>query len=81
MGWLWKRKSGLRDTIFNREAIDAVRWKGKLCIVNVRSGAAKEGAMYDVEKDAWEEMPEGTLAGWRGQWQQLTQRGISGRRS
>ncbi|KAB1216163.1 F-box/kelch-repeat protein SKIP25 [Morella rubra] len=66
MGWLWERKSGLRDTRFSREAIDAVGWKRKLCMVNVRGGAAKEGAVYDVEKDAWEEMSEGMLAGWRG---------------
>lgn len=34
-------------------------------MVNVRSDAAK-GVVYDVEKDTWEEMPEGMLAGWRG---------------
>ncbi|KAB1216425.1 F-box/kelch-repeat protein SKIP25 [Morella rubra] len=66
MGWLWERKSRFRDSRLSREAIDAVVWKGKLFMVNVRGGAAKEGAMYDVEKDAWEEMPECMLAGWRG---------------
>ncbi|XP_040988100.1 F-box/kelch-repeat protein SKIP25 [Juglans microcarpa x Juglans regia] len=65
-GWMWERKSGLKDGRFSREAIDAIGWRGKLCMVNVRGDAAKEGAVYDVEKDAWEEMPEGMLAGWRG---------------
>ncbi|KAG2676823.1 hypothetical protein I3843_12G072100 [Carya illinoinensis] len=64
-GWEWKRKSWLKDGRFCREAIDAVGWRGKLCMVNVRSDAAK-GVVYDVEKDTWEEMPEGMLAGWRG---------------
>lgn len=63
---MWERKSGLKDGRFSREAIDAIGWRGKLCMVNVRGDAAKEGAVYDVEKDAWEEMPEGMLAGWRG---------------
>ncbi|KAK6129839.1 hypothetical protein DH2020_036425 [Rehmannia glutinosa] len=40
--------------------------KGKLCMVNVKGDAAKEGIIYDVETDCWEEMPEGMLAGWRG---------------
>lgn len=65
-GWEWKRKSGLKDGRFSREAIDAVGWRGKLYMVNVRGDAAKEGVVYDVEKDEWEEMPEGMLAGWRG---------------
>ncbi|KAI3468474.1 hypothetical protein Pfo_025137 [Paulownia fortunei] len=56
----------LRDAKFSREAIDAVGWKGKLCMVNVKGDAAKEGIIYDVETDSWEEMPEGMLAGWRG---------------
>lgn len=35
-------------------------------MVNVRGDAAKEGVIYDVEGDSWEEMPAGMLAGWRG---------------
>jgi hypothetical protein len=62
----WERKSGLKDGRFSREAIDAVGWRGKLCMVNVKGDAAKEGLVYDVEKDAWEEMPEGMIGGWRG---------------
>lgn len=35
-------------------------------MVNVKGDAAKEGIIYDIETDSWEEMPEGMLAGWRG---------------
>ncbi|GFP81572.1 F-box/kelch-repeat protein skip25, partial [Phtheirospermum japonicum] len=55
-----------RDAKFSREAIDAVGWRGKLCMVNVKGAAAKEGIVYDVGRDAWEAMPAGMLAGWRG---------------
>lgn len=58
--------SGLKDGRFSRDAIDAVGWRGKLCMVNVKGDAAKEGAVYDLEKDEWEEMPEGMIGGWRG---------------
>ncbi|KAK6158622.1 hypothetical protein DH2020_005936 [Rehmannia glutinosa] len=64
--WRWEKMAKLRDAKFSREAIDAVGWKGKLCMVNVKGVAAKEGIIYDVERDTWEEMPEGMLAGWRG---------------
>ncbi|KAL8504365.1 hypothetical protein ACS0TY_022912 [Phlomoides rotata] len=62
----WQRMGNLRDGKFSREAIDAVGWRGKLCMVNVKGDAAKEGIIYDVETDCWEEMPEGMLSGWRG---------------
>lgn len=62
----WERKTALKDGRFSREAIDAVGWKGKLCMVNVKGDAAKEGVVYDVLEDSWKEMPEGMLAGWRG---------------
>ncbi|KAL1354147.1 F-box/kelch-repeat protein SKIP25-like [Arachis hypogaea] len=65
-GSQWEKKTALKDGRFSREAIDAVGWKGKLCMVNVKGDAAKEGVVYDVEKDLWKEMPEGMLAGWRG---------------
>ncbi|CDP17709.1 unnamed protein product [Coffea canephora] len=64
--WRWEKMGGLRDGRFSRDAIDAVGWKGKLCMVNVKGDAAKEGIIYDMKNDAWEEMPEGMLAGWRG---------------
>ncbi|KAL3038538.1 hypothetical protein AAZX31_01G137500 [Glycine max] len=35
-------------------------------MVNVKGDAAKEGVVYDVAEDAWKEMPEGMLHGWRG---------------
>ena len=35
-------------------------------MVNVKGVATKEGAVYDVASDVWEEMPEGMLGGWRG---------------
>ncbi|XP_019423627.1 PREDICTED: F-box/kelch-repeat protein SKIP25 isoform X2 [Lupinus angustifolius] len=62
----WESKKGLKDGRFSREAIDAVGWRGKLCMVNVKGDAAKEGVIYDVEEDLWKEMPEGMLGGWRG---------------
>ena len=60
----WKRKSSLlKNGRFSREAIDAVGWRGKLYKVHVK---AKEGMAYNVDKDEWEEMPEGMLRGWKG---------------
>ncbi|KAL0327662.1 UNVERIFIED_CONTAM: F-box/kelch-repeat protein SKIP25 [Sesamum angustifolium] len=64
--WIWEKMGKLKDGKFSRDAIEAVGWRGKLCMVNVKGDAAKEGIIYDVEKDSWEEMPEGMLAGWRG---------------
>ncbi|KAK8587673.1 hypothetical protein V6N13_086655 [Hibiscus sabdariffa] len=58
----WKKMRQLKDGRFSRDAIDAVGWRRKLCIVNV----AKQGTLYDVDNDIWEEMPEGMVAGWRG---------------
>ncbi|XXG66730.1 hypothetical protein AAC387_Pa06g0250 [Persea americana] len=62
----WEKVAGMRDGRFSREAVEAVGLRGKLCMVNVKGDAAKEGAVYDVAKDEWEEMPEGMLAGWKG---------------
>nr|GMD41298.1 F-box/kelch-repeat protein SKIP25-like [Ipomoea batatas] len=62
----WEKMGCLRDGKFSRDAIDAVGWRGKLCMVNVTGDAAKEGIIYDVKSDAWEEMPAGMLMGWRG---------------
>ncbi|BAT99766.1 hypothetical protein VIGAN_10127800 [Vigna angularis var. angularis] len=65
-GDVWEKKTDLKDGRFSREAIDAVGWRQKLCMVNVKGDAAKEGAVYDVAEDAWKDMPEGMLYGWRG---------------
>ncbi|CAA2956841.1 F-box kelch-repeat SKIP25-like [Olea europaea subsp. europaea] len=64
--WRWERMGGLKQEKFSRDAIDAIGWRGKLCMVNVKGKAAKEGAVYDVQTDIWEEMPKEMLAGWRG---------------
>lgn len=64
--WKWEKVKELKDGRFCRDAIDAVGWRGKLCMVNMKGDAPKEGLVYDTEKDAWENMPEGMLAGWRG---------------
>uniref|UniRef100_A0A7N0TU46 Uncharacterized protein n=1 Tax=Kalanchoe fedtschenkoi TaxID=63787 RepID=A0A7N0TU46_KALFE len=56
----------LKDGRFSREAIEAIGYRGKLCMVNVKGDAVKEGAVYDTESDAWEEMGEGMVRGWRG---------------
>ncbi|KAJ8538432.1 hypothetical protein K7X08_027653 [Anisodus acutangulus] len=65
-GWKWEEMNRLKDGKFSRDAIDAIGWKGKLCMVNVKGDAAKEGIIYNVGKDTWQEMPEGMLVGWRG---------------
>ncbi|XP_031390666.1 F-box/kelch-repeat protein SKIP25-like [Punica granatum] len=64
--WKWESKAGFKDGRFSREAIEAVGYGGKLCMVNVKGNAIKEGALYDVETDQWEEMPQGMVAGWNG---------------
>lgn len=56
----------LRDGRFSRDAIEAVGYRGKLYMVNVKGDTAKEGVVYDIAKDEWEEMPEGMRNGWRG---------------
>uniref|UniRef100_A0A2P2QMS3 F-box family protein n=1 Tax=Rhizophora mucronata TaxID=61149 RepID=A0A2P2QMS3_RHIMU len=64
--WKWEKMKGLKDVRFCRDAVDAVGWRGKLCMVNVKGHAAKEGIVYDPEKQGWEDMPAGMVAGWRG---------------
>ncbi|XP_055821889.1 F-box/kelch-repeat protein SKIP25-like [Solanum dulcamara] len=63
---VWEEISGLKDGKFSREAIEAIGWKGKLCMVNVKGDAAKQGIIYNVGMDTWQEMSEGMLVGWRG---------------
>ncbi|KAL2348793.1 hypothetical protein Fmac_002793 [Flemingia macrophylla] len=62
----WQPKAPLKDARFSREAIDAVGWRGTLCMVNVKGQAAKEGAVYHAAEDLWKEMPHGMLCGWTG---------------
>lgn len=64
--WKWVKLKELKNGRFSRDAIDAVGWRGKLCMVNMKGDAAKEGIVYDTEKDTWADMPEGMVAGWRG---------------
>lgn len=59
----WEKARELKDGRFSREAIDAVGWKGRLCVVNVKG---VEGAVYDVVANTWDDMPEGMVKGWRG---------------
>uniref|UniRef100_A0A1J3D4C1 F-box/kelch-repeat protein SKIP25 n=1 Tax=Noccaea caerulescens TaxID=107243 RepID=A0A1J3D4C1_NOCCA len=62
----WEKMREMRDIRFSREAIDAVGWRRKLLMVNVKGDAIKEGAIYDVVMDDWESMPEEMLVGLRG---------------
>ncbi|BBG97112.1 KAR-UP F-box 1 [Prunus dulcis] len=62
----WVKKAGLKDGRFSREAVEAIGYRGKLWMVNVKGNAIKEGAVYDVETDTWQDMPQGMLAGWNG---------------
>ncbi|GMI64987.1 KAR-UP F-box 1 [Hibiscus trionum] len=64
--WGWENKARLKDGRFSREAVEAVGYRGKLCMVNVKGKAVKEGAVYDVGLDKWEEMPQGMVGGWNG---------------
>ncbi|GMI78977.1 KAR-UP F-box 1 [Hibiscus trionum] len=64
--WRWENKAQLKDGRFSREAVEAVGYRGKLCMVNVKGNAVKEGAVYDVGLDKWEDMPQGMVAGWNG---------------
>ncbi|XVF42753.1 hypothetical protein PTKIN_Ptkin01aG0389500 [Pterospermum kingtungense] len=64
--WGWENKAQLKDGRFSREAVEAVGYRGKLCMVNVKGNALKEGAVYNVELDKWEDMPRGMIEGWKG---------------
>ncbi|KAI3511204.1 hypothetical protein L1887_18349 [Cichorium endivia] len=64
--WRWEEVAGLKDGRFSREAVEAVGYKGKLCMVNVKGNAGKEGVVYDVEENRWERMAAGMLSGWKG---------------
>lgn len=59
--------AGLKDGRFSREAVEAVGYKGKICMVNVKGNlAGKEGVVYDIEHNEWEKMPRGMVEGWNG---------------
>lgn len=62
----WEKLRDMRDLRFSREAIDAVGYRRKLLMVNVKGDAVKEGAIYDVVHDDWKAMPEEMVVGWRG---------------
>lgn len=47
-------------------AAEAVCSGGKVCMVNLRTPGAKEGAVFDLRAGRWEDMPPGMLAGWKG---------------
>lgn len=64
--WNWQKLSDLKDCRFSRDAIDAVGWRGKLCMVNIKGGVLREGVVYDIESDKWHEMAEGMIRGWTG---------------
>ncbi|KAL2901123.1 F-box/kelch-repeat protein SKIP25 [Bienertia sinuspersici] len=62
----WQKCRPLRDGRFSREAADAIGCRGRLCMVNVKGDAAKQGGVYHARGDTWEEMKEGMVSGWRG---------------
>ncbi|XP_058086528.1 F-box/kelch-repeat protein SKIP25-like [Magnolia sinica] len=66
VGPAWEKVAPLRDGKFSREAVEAIGLRGKLCMVNVKGNAAKQGVVYDIGSNRWEEMPQGMLAGWNG---------------
>uniref|UniRef100_A0A0E0HV99 F-box domain-containing protein n=1 Tax=Oryza nivara TaxID=4536 RepID=A0A0E0HV99_ORYNI len=62
----WEPIPPLRDGRFSRDAAEAVCSGGKVCMVNLRTPGAKEGAVFDLRAGRWEDMPPGMLAGWKG---------------
>lgn len=64
--WSWEKRTEFKDGKFSREPIEAVGYRGKLCMVNIKGKAVKEGAVYNVATNQWEEMPRGMLGGWSG---------------
>ncbi|KZV21799.1 hypothetical protein F511_02957 [Dorcoceras hygrometricum] len=64
--WHWETRASFKDGRFSREAVEALGYRGKLCMVNIKGKAVKEGAVYDVEMNQWQEMPKGMLDGWNG---------------
>ncbi|KAK9144136.1 hypothetical protein Sjap_004039 [Stephania japonica] len=53
----WEEVAGMRNAAFSREAVEAVGWRGKLCMVNVKGNAVKMGVVYD-ERRGWEGVME-----------------------
>ncbi|KAL6557417.1 hypothetical protein OROMI_017767 [Orobanche minor] len=64
--WSWVKGEPFRDGRFSREAVEAVGYRGKLCLVSMKGRGIKQGAVYDVGTNKWEDMPKGMLQGWNG---------------
>lgn len=64
--WRWENMAPLKDGRLSREPTEAIGYKEKLYMVNVKGNAVKEGWVYDVEENQWNDMPRGMLAGWNG---------------
>ncbi|KAL6498708.1 hypothetical protein OROGR_028255 [Orobanche gracilis] len=64
--WSWEKVEPFRDGRFSREAVEAVGYRGKLCMVSMKGKGIKQGAVYNVRTNKWEDMPNGMLRGWNG---------------
>jgi hypothetical protein len=64
--WNWDPLAPLRDGTFSREAVEAVGSDGRLCMANLRGRCPKEGLVYNIHMDQWDDMPPGLLSGWIG---------------
>lgn len=64
--WTCEKIATYKDGRFSREANEAVEYKGKIFMVNIKGHAVKDGAVYNTLTNQWEEMPPGMLAGWQG---------------
>lgn len=62
----WETVASLKHCRFSREAVEAVGWRGKLYLVNVRGNVAKEGVVYDEATNTWQDMHQSLLLGWNG---------------
>jgi len=61
----WQALENLSSSKFSGEAMHAVTVGDKLCFVSGRGVFAKEGAVYDIAKGSWTEMPPGLKRGWK----------------
>ena len=61
----WQALENLSSSKFSGEAMHAVTVGDKLCFVSGRGVFAKEGAVYDIAKGSWTDMPPGLRGGWR----------------
>ncbi|KAJ9185671.1 hypothetical protein P3X46_005271 [Hevea brasiliensis] len=61
----WCATGSVGGTIYLASGV-ASHYSGDLYMVNVKGNAVKDGCVYNVDANLWENMPKGMLAGWNG---------------